>query len=68
MKEATGETSMTMITLVAIGVIAAILAFMWPTISNWIQSTFANNVDQGGFDPKNQTTGYIEVVTENENV
>jgi len=49
MKEATGETSMTMITLVAIGVIAAILAFMWPTISNYISDTFTNNVGQGGY-------------------
>ena len=32
MKEATGEVSMTVITLVAIAVIGAILAVMWPTI------------------------------------
>ena len=32
MKEATGEVSMTVITLVAIAVIGAILAFMWPQI------------------------------------
>ena len=36
MKEATGEVSMTVITLVAIAVIGAILAFMWPTISTKI--------------------------------
>jgi len=36
MKEATGEVSMTVVTLVAIGVIGAILAFMWPTITNSI--------------------------------
>ena len=36
MKEATGEVSMTVITLVAIAVIGAILALMWPTIKNSI--------------------------------
>ena len=36
MKEATGELSMTVITLVAIAVIGAILAFMWPTIKTKI--------------------------------
>lgn len=36
MKEATGEVSMTVITLVAIAVIGAILAFMWPTIKQTI--------------------------------
>ena len=37
MKEATGEVSMTVVTLVAIAVIGAIVALMWPTISNQIQ-------------------------------
>lgn len=37
MKEATGEVSMTVITLVAIAVIGAIIAAMWPTISNQIE-------------------------------
>lgn len=36
MKEATGEVSMTVITLVAVAVIGAILAFMWPSIKNRI--------------------------------
>lgn len=36
MKEATGEVSMTVITLVAIAVIGAILAVMWPTIKTKI--------------------------------
>lgn len=38
MKEATGEVSMTVITLVAIAVIGAILAFMWPTIKTTINN------------------------------
>ena len=36
MKEATGEVSMTVITLVAIAVIGGILAFMWPRIRTTI--------------------------------
>ena len=38
MKEATGEVSMTVITLVAIAVIGAILAFMWPTIRDKVEN------------------------------
>ena len=38
MKEATGEVSMTVVTLVAIGVIGAILAVLWPNIKNKITS------------------------------
>lgn len=36
MKEATGEVSMTVVTLVAIAVIGAIVASQWGNISNWI--------------------------------
>ena len=38
MKEATGEVSMTVVTLVAIAVIGAILASQWGNISNKIGS------------------------------
>ena len=41
MKEATGEVSMTMITIVAIAVIGGILALMWPQIQGWITNVFA---------------------------
>ncbi len=37
MKEATGEVSMTVVTLVAIAVIAAIIAGLWPQINNRIK-------------------------------
>ena len=40
MKEATGETSMTMITIVAIGAIAAILTFLMPYIKDWVKNEF----------------------------
>lgn len=36
MKEATGEVSMTIVTLVAIAVIGAILATQWDTIMNYV--------------------------------
>jgi len=40
MKEATGEVSMTMVTIIAIGVISAILIALWPNIKNWINDEF----------------------------
>ena len=42
MKEATGEVSMTMVTIVAIAVIGGILVALWPTITNWINDTFGD--------------------------
>lgn len=42
MKEATGEVSMTMVTIVAIAVIGGILVMLWPSITNWINNTFSN--------------------------
>ena len=42
MKEATGEVSMTMVTIVAVAVIGGILALMWPQISGWISNSFNN--------------------------
>lgn len=43
MKEATGEVSMTVVTLVAIAVIGAILALMWPTIKSSIANLWQQN-------------------------
>ncbi len=45
MKEATGEVSMTVITLAAIAIIAGILAMMWPTISNKIIGLWKTDTD-----------------------
>ena len=56
MKEATGEVSMTVVTLVAIAVIGAILAFMWPTIQNSISGLWGNVGASGQYDP-NQNNG-----------
>ena len=49
MKEATGEVSMTVVTLVAIAVIGAILAFMWPTIQNKITGLWDNDTCPNGY-------------------
>ena len=40
MKEATGEVSMTVVTLVAIAVIGAILALFWQPMTNKINDLF----------------------------
>lgn len=42
MKEATGEVSMTMVTIVAIAVIGGILALLWPQIQKWISNSFGS--------------------------
>ena len=42
MKEATGELNMTVVTIIAIGVIIAFFWFMWPQISNSIQGMWEN--------------------------
>ena len=48
MKEATGEVSMTVVTLVAIAVIGAILATQWDTIKSKINNLWNNSGDQVG--------------------
>lgn len=40
MKEATGEVSMTMVTIVAVAVIGGIVALFWQPITDWIQNSF----------------------------
>ncbi len=51
MKEATGEVSMTVITLVAIAVIGAILAFMWPKIQEKIEELWGNTETHSQYTP-----------------
>ena len=45
MKEATGEVSMTVITLAAIAIIAGILAVMWPNIKTKITGLWGTDTD-----------------------
>lgn len=53
MKEATGEVSMTLITIIAVGVIGALLAFFWPQIQDWLQDTFDETINaQEGYTPQ----------------
>ena len=51
MKEATGEVSMTVGTLVAIAVIGAILVMMWPTIKNRVNNLWTQNDCPNGVTP-----------------
>ena len=46
MKEATGEVSMTVVTLVAIAVIGAILALFWKPITNKISGLWGAAEDE----------------------
>lgn len=47
MKEATGEVSMTVVTLIAIGVIGAIVALFWQPITNRIGELWNNSSASG---------------------
>ena len=42
MKEASGELSMTLITIIAVGVIVGIFAMFWPQIRNTINNIWGN--------------------------
>lgn len=50
MKEASGELSMTVVTIIAIALILGLLYLMWPTINNKIQDTFTNATTQKCYD------------------
>lgn len=56
MKEATGEVSMTVVTLVAIAVIGAILAFFWEPITNKISGLWESGGDNVQYNP-NKSNG-----------
>lgn len=60
MKEATGELSMTTITIIAIIAIAGIVAFLAPMVKNFINTSW-NNLS-------NTNIGYVEVVNDNVNM
>lgn len=42
MKEASGELSMTVVTIIAVALILGLLYFLWPTIQNKIVGQFNN--------------------------
>lgn len=60
MKEATGELSMTTITIIAIIAIAGIIAFLAPFVKNFINDSW-NKLSTN-------KVGYVEVVEENVNM
>lgn len=48
MKEASGELSMTLITIIAVGVIVGIFALFWPQIRNAINTRWGRFEDEAG--------------------
>lgn len=59
MKAATGELTLTVITVIAIGAILAFFWAFWPTIKNRIGGTFNSSTGSTG---DNTWSGYVEVV------
>ena len=55
MKEATGELSMTVITIVAVALIAGILALLKDPIKTYIEDTFKNTGNEAINTVKNPT-------------
>ena len=60
MKEATGELSMTTITIIAIIAIAGIVALLAPMVKDFINNSWGNLA--------NTSTGYVEVISEEVNM
>lgn len=60
MKEATGELSMTTITIIAIIAIAGIIAFLAPYVKNFINDSWTNL--------STNTVGYVEVIDQDVNM
>lgn len=59
MKEATGELSMTVITIIAIVAIAGIVTFLVPLVRDYINNAWTNLSGQ---------RAYVEVIDENVNI
>lgn len=59
MKEATGELSMTVITIIAIVAIAGIVTFLVPLVREYINNAWTN---------LSGTTAYVEVIDSNINI
>ncbi len=53
MKEASGELSMTLITIIAVGVIVGIFAAFWPQIQEAINERWGKFEDEAGMIVKN---------------
>ena len=53
MKEASGELSMTLITIIAVGVIVGIFAAFWPQIQEAINEGWGKFEDEAGMIVKN---------------
>ena len=53
MKEASGELSMTLVTIIAVGVIGAIFAAFWPQIQEAINNRWGRFEEEAGMIVKN---------------
>ena len=53
MKEASGELNMTLITIIAVGIIGAIFYALWPTIKNTINKTWNTTENKGSAEYNN---------------
>ncbi len=62
MKEATGELSMTTITIIAVIAIAGVIAFVIPLVRDFINESWDN---LSKVDPTKKTTTYVEVIDGN---
>ena len=61
MKEASGELNLTLITVVAIGLIAALFAALWPTLKEKITSNWNDTSgEMEGLSMKYDIVDYIE--------
>lgn len=60
MKEATGELSMTTITIIAIIAIAGIVSWLAPAVKNYVQKSWGNLA--------NNKVTYVEVIDGNVNM
>ena len=47
MKEASGELNMTLVTIIAVGIIGAIFYALWPTIRQTISGTWSTTTKNG---------------------
>ena len=63
MKEATGELSMTVVTILAIVLIAGVIYFLVPLAKNYISKTWGDLTNE-----EIDKNGYVEVIQEGYNI
>ncbi len=61
MKEASGELSMTLVTIIAVGIIVGIFALFWPQISATINKIWGNFENKAG-NPNGTGSGQVDMI------